>query len=175
MEEGSAFEEVPVELIQNILFETTSFHQPKDKHGRSDEGALCQLIICRFVCKLWRDLLPTPSSFSSCTFLVPFIESEEERMPRSPDWLFSFTATMALMGNLSLLKWARGQGCGWDFRTCAKAAEGGHLGGVDVGERARVCMESTHVCFRSPSGSLGGVEMGASKWLPFRRHLYGCW
>jgi hypothetical protein len=40
-------------------------------------------------------------------------------------WLFSYYC--AENGYLELLKWARENGCDWDWWTCAYAAKGGHL------------------------------------------------
>ena len=33
----------------------------------------------------------------------------------------------ALLGHLETLKWARYNGCDWDYKTCCFAASGGHL------------------------------------------------
>ena len=64
-----------------------------------------QAVVCRSVCRQWRDIFPPPSPWIFCRF----------------------PATLALLGDLHLLKWARSEGCHWDATTCSSAAEGGHL------------------------------------------------
>ncbi len=41
-------------------------------------------------------------------------------------------------GHLEVLQWARADGCPWDSRTSASAAEGGHLEASPVGARQRL-------------------------------------
>jgi len=61
---------------------------------------------CKAVCRTWRRLLPAASS------------------PPPP---CDYAAHVAAQGWLSLLQWARANGCPWDKWTCARAAWGGHL------------------------------------------------
>ncbi len=61
-------------------------------------------VVCKSVCQRWHLLLLN------------------QRLPL-PD----YTITLAKKGRLGVLQWARSQGCPWDERTCAIAAEGGHL------------------------------------------------
>ena len=43
------------------------------------------------------------------------------------DWNWKTCVAAAGGGNLSILQWARQNGCDWDSETCEAAAEGGHL------------------------------------------------
>ena len=62
--------------------------------------------VCRFVCRLWRDLFPVEQSVRNRT--------------RYMSWLVA-------NGYLELMKWARANGCPWEKYTCTAAARRGNL------------------------------------------------
>jgi hypothetical protein len=64
----------------------------------------CDPVPCRFVCGLWRSLIPF-------------------------DWenVRDYTQKLAKSGQLNLLKWARGNDASWNEWVCTYAARGGHL------------------------------------------------
>jgi len=75
----------------------------------------------------------------------------------SPD---VFTAALARLGYLSLLKWARENHCSWDKKVCMSAAEGGHLELLKWA-RKRMCMESVrHVFLCRNWGQHRIIEVG---------------
>eukprot|EP01052_Picozoa_sp_SAG31_P034775 SAG31_NODE_4108_length_3576_cov_1.978142_2_plen_178_part_00 len=54
------------------------------------------------------------------------------QLAEPPRWLMRWPAAavcakIAAHGRLSVLQWARANGCEWDSHTCSSAAEGGHL------------------------------------------------
>ena len=112
---------LPVELLREIL---TCGHQGADTSpdarwlimnyaapptNEKKAAFATHLLICRLVCKQWRDCLPPP-------FL---------------GFLFSFGPTVAAEGSISLLQWAKEemiQWYAWDgSRCCEVAIKGGHL------------------------------------------------
>jgi hypothetical protein len=94
---------------------------------------------CQFVCRRWREILdrlwqePVPSAPTKFRIWRPKSVQKKSKV------LYRYSRQLALAGWLSVLQWARDNGCPWDEDTCAYAAEGGHLsrgrrsGGVTVG------------------------------------------
>ena len=62
-------------------------------------------------------------------------------------------------GFLGILKWARENGCGWDYKTCANAALGGHLE-VLKWARENECIWNSETC---ANAALGG-HLEVLKW-----------
>jgi len=108
---------LPIEILQMILL---CGHEGADKsvsYAKKDSREIpkniqkaalaAHSIICRLVCRQWRDCMP-PQGF-----------------------LFSFGPTVAAQGSISLLQWAKEEmipSFAWDGRRCCRAAiNGGHL------------------------------------------------
>ena len=83
--------DLPVELMAIIL----SWHG--DKHH------LLTVIVCRFVCRQWRDMLPLASS------LWPKALENELLLIKAGEFDFAETASSA--GHLGLVAWAMQNGC----------------------------------------------------------------
>ena len=97
---------LPVETSSIILYQAT--HTPDPGENAS------ALIVCRFVCRQWRDSLPRP----------PF------RHPTSRVQTFAehFMSSIAEKGYLAVMKWARENGAPlYSTSSFEKAAGGGHL------------------------------------------------
>jgi len=70
------------------------------------------VIVCRFVCRQWRDLLPLPS-------LWPIQEGGKK---------YDFAQQAARAGHLTLVAWARQYGCPLTRATFQAAGEFGNMG-----------------------------------------------
>ncbi len=105
---GYSIRSLHIELLQMILLWG---HEGADK--APDEGTwgipknkrkaalAAHLIICRLVCKQWRDCLPLPPQ----------------------GFLFSFGSTVAAQGSISLLQWAKEEmipSFAWDGRSVVR-------------------------------------------------------
>ena len=94
---------LPVELLYIILKEASD----------SSEGVMA--IVCKSVCKTWRDVL----------LRYVFPRNDAIRSLLAMPALFS--QNVASFGWLPILKWARGLGCGWDEWMITAAAREGNL------------------------------------------------
>jgi len=117
-ERECALPRIPVEILEYIVHFATS-DDPAYKEAVLSEPwlgdqdprytrrgeAIITHIVCRSVCRRWRDLLPAPSA------------DQRER----------FAPLAARKGWLNILRWAQGNGCTLSSAICSKAAEGGHL------------------------------------------------
>lgn len=74
-------------------------------------------------------------------------------------WLNTCEAAAAC-GNLDVLKWARSQGCPWDYTTCLAAARNGHLH-VLIWARAEGCRWKKSVF----QGALDHYNHHINKWM----------
>jgi hypothetical protein len=106
-------------IVTTSATPAAAFHQTFSE--KSQEGLLClpidvlriifsfvdkddlSRVTARFVCRKFRDLIQPRKSYKG------------------------FCEKAARVGYLSLLQWARANGCPWNGWTCAGAAEGGHL------------------------------------------------
>jgi len=95
---ASGWFSLPNELAYMILMRPTGM---KDRVYRQ--------VIFRFVCKQWRDLVPLPMTFS---------------LTGRKDFNCVMISKLAGMGYLSVVKWAREQGCHWDHRTSSQCEAG---------------------------------------------------
>ena len=64
------------------------------------------MVVCRFVCRHWKNILPKPKRFESGK---------------------DFLCRVAEGGHITVLQWARSQGCRWDRHLAYAAAKAGHL------------------------------------------------
>ena len=94
-EKPCGWHSLPVEIGAVILQHAT---QSKDVHENSSAW-----VVCRFVCRQWRDNLPHKPT--RCWFLGGVLSK----------------------GYLGILKWAKENGCCWGQHTFAMAAKGGHV------------------------------------------------
>jgi hypothetical protein len=96
-------ETLPFELVSAIL----TFATEPWLDGTDDPSPIAT--VCRFVCRLWRDLLPSPDHRN----ILPV----------------AFCASVAHRGHLNLLRWARGleEPCPANEATINAAAEQGHV------------------------------------------------
>ena len=83
--------------------------------------------VCRFVCRLWKGLLPSPSQHN----VLPL----------------DFAAAVSLEGNLPLLRWARANRCPWGPNAIAAAASGGHLDLIKWASENGCPMAGGDACF----------------------------
>jgi hypothetical protein len=93
-------------------------------------------VTARFVCRKFRDLIQPRKSIKG------------------------FCEKAARVGYLSLIQWARANGCPWDEWTCAGAAEGGHLE-VLKWARANSCPWDEMTC----SGAAKGGHLEVLQWV----------
>ncbi len=126
---NSGFDVLPNELVLDIL----CLHLEPEIHP-----------ICKSVCQRWRLLLKTRRPSSS-----------------SLSWRTSriWAAHLAQRGHLQVLKWARSQGCPWDWRTCAQAAMRGHLEVIQWA-RSQGCPWDSRTC----TNAAGGGHLQVLKW-----------
>lgn len=112
-----------------------------------------QYLFFASVCRCWRDawgrnrpkLTQAVTSDTSASQLSFSIRCGLGREP-------GLCAAIAILGRLDLLRWARSEGCRWNWLTCYNAAEGGHLG---VLQWARACFwNSTTCCGAAERGHL---------------------
>ena len=76
---------------------------------------------------------------------------------------------MASKGWLTLMQWARGQGCPWGEGTCAMAARDGHLE-VLQWARSQGCPWNTWTCaYATLSGHLAVLQWARSQGCPWTR------
>ena len=138
---ASPFSFLPVELTQVILFEASGAGRLTEI---PEEGLLCCRMVCRFVCRQWRQLLTpwrphrprnirrdNPVRFvfadvvASKGWLAMMIWAKENGCPFSKPGTF---AKAAAGGHLEVLKWMKEHtSCPWNQDTCSEAAQGGHL------------------------------------------------
>jgi hypothetical protein len=115
MEAPSRLDTLPNEITQMILEWATRPRTAKDGVG------MITHVVCQYVTKLWKSLLPPIESTFPSAYLTasPFIKK----------WSYTFSTIAAREGYLSLLQWgASGPQyfhCGEE--TTTNAAEGGHL------------------------------------------------
>lgn len=98
---------LPPEVMQLILHEA-------DRISNNVMG-----VVCAFVCRLWRDLL----------FLKGRKGSRNIRSYNNKTRKFSFffMAEVARCGWMSILQWARENGCPWDVSTTIAASAAGRV------------------------------------------------
>ena len=118
---------LPEEIAEAILLFATG--QPEDlSYSR------VTFIVCQFVCRQWRALLPRRISGLFRYFiadaakmgslsLVQWAKRNGCNWSRGRD----ACANAARGGFLEILKWMQEHGCSWDRFTCSQAALGGHL------------------------------------------------
>src|SRR3984885_15425533 len=98
-----------------------------------------EFVIMTRVCKIWKIII---RSFCSC-----FIKKEE------------FINSVAQLGYLNIIQWARENGCDWDSLTCSYAAKGGHL------EVLKWAHENgCHWNYRTCSSAAQGGHLEVLKW-----------
>ena len=181
----SSFDLLPVEMTGVILrFATggTPMWGRLSKDLSDEELALC--LICRQVCRQWKDLLPLPPlqihtnrhitkkeakrrATAVCTWAASRGDLKMLKWARengSP-WNNMTFAKGSASGNLDLLKYAKENGCpsnsdDWMEMASTHAAEKGHLE-VLKWLREEGCPWSDSTC----SGAAGGGHLEVLKWL----------
>ena len=93
------FHSLPVELVEIIL-------RAAQKKRKRKESAWLVAIVCRSVCKQWRNLLPSPT-----------LEATQYR----------FDCVAARTGSFTLLRWVLNHGVYLSTHACKEAAMGGSL------------------------------------------------
>jgi len=120
-------------IILHVAFDASSF--PLTTKNRNLDRVT--LIIARFVCHQWKDLLSpfSPSCgsplLSSCHFVAEiagrgWMSGLQWARKQGSPWNELACAQGARGGHLDIVKWLREQGCHWDSST-ADGAAGGHL------------------------------------------------
>jgi len=107
---------LPVEIMSMIL------------EGNKSCEHFMTIVVCRFVCKLWRDLLPSvPPKAETAKFDFSAKAAEGghfyllvwAKKNGCPFTKAAFSGA-ASFGNLELLQWMKESGCPSDLKTCAK-------------------------------------------------------
>ena len=81
-------------------------------------------------------------------------------------------AEAAYNGHLAVLQWARDQGCPWDEKTCEKAAENGHLA-VLQWARAQGCPWNEQTCAdAAKKGHLAVLQWARAQGCPCNQETY---
>ena len=124
--------DLPVEIQDLILYHVVTSSK------RRKWVILREAVLSR-VCREWKDRKPS------------WCNRKRARAYRSALRGESLTAKAASVGNLSLLKWLRDNGCHWDKKTCKNAAENGHLE-VLKWLRENGCDWDSGVCFEAALG-----------------------
>jgi len=118
---------LPTELVAGILAFAVLPH-PGSRNRKVDPVTW---VICRFVCREWRDILPAnvehaevfPSE-AAVRGSVPLLKWAKANGCTLDE---NASAMAARGGQLEVMKWLREHGCPWDNYTCIEAAKGGHL------------------------------------------------
>lgn len=97
---------------------------------------------CRFVCQLWRDLIPVTRQ--SAYLKIP-----------------------AADGYINLLKWAYRNGAGWDYWASVAAAKGGHIAVLRWLKKKKPT-KSTNEC----ENAAGAGQLQTLKWLHKNGHVW---
>ena len=89
-------------------------------------------IITRFVCKEWKNITRNigkgdVKTFTENMFTNGYLSLMKWARENGCPWNKWTCAYAAQNGHLDVLKWARENGCTWNKWTCAHAAQNGHL------------------------------------------------
>jgi len=106
-------------------------------------------VSCEWVCRRWKAILDT--------LLWTKEEHSQRQLHTQP--ACQYICEVASRGWLSVLQWARANGCPWDEMTCASAAEGGHLD-VLQWARANGCPWDVMTC----ANAAGGGHLEVLQW-----------
>mgnify|MGYP002395042662 CR=1 FL=1 len=105
------------------------------------------LIVCRFVCRQWRNFLPRPPC--------------HHRTSRYQTFAAHFISSVAEKGYLAIMKWARENGSPLDSTSFEKAAGGGHLEMLKWLDEQE-CPKDVDTAMKS---AIDGGHLEVMKWL----------
>ena len=164
----SGWDWLPNELVELILLKVIRYKEPGITKSEVEES-MALWIVCQYVCKEWRDMLPHPWISNHRFYHFDFAAAVAERgylgllkwaRANGCPWRKTTCSRAAAGGHLEVIKWARANGCSWDQVTCSNAAEGGHLK-VLKWARANGCMWDETAC--AAAAAEGNLKL--LKWL----------
>ena len=155
--------ELPTDLIRLILSYIAHFP--------------LSYIPARFVCRRFRDLVPSLShetrqqarDFCNLAALEGDLNLIKWARTNGCPWNTHTCAYAARYDHLEVLQWARTNDCPWDEWTCSSAAQGGHLE-VLKWLRANGCPWNENTCAQATSsGHLEVLQWAISNGCPYDR------
>jgi len=161
---------LPIEMIHYIL---TEINKLRNKgHG------MVSIMVCRSVCRVWRDALPPPPRRGNPTLslcragMLPLLRwIKSQGCPVAGTDLMRLTAQE---GHIEVLEYMRENGRAWDTGTCAAAALKGHLETIKW-LRERGCpWGTTTFPYAAMSGSIELMEWLRDQNCPWDAYTCAC-
>jgi hypothetical protein len=140
-EDESIEEKLPPEVIERILRQVDRLSWP----------------CCRLVSRSWREVLDTLRKKNMLVRWTGIYKLTPEM----------YIGQVASKGWLSVVQWARANGCPWNAWTCAYAAEGGHLE-VLKWARTNGCLWNENTCaYAAKGGHLRVLQWARANGCPW--------
>ena len=172
---------LPAELVEQVLLaalidppQIKPTTNPNLNSPKMKNADVATILVCRWVCRLWRDILE-PFSEASATHIGIF--SLQQTAARAGQlsllqWAIEchvkgggtnplnedLCTYAARGGHLHVLEWLRERGCRWNEYACAYAARGGHLHVVEWLREMGCPCDHTTISYAALAGNIHVME-----------------